>query len=134
MQKSNRVQGAIEEIRSAMSAARIKAQTSGQEQAVGVDFDGERFISTVWGGSYAGGAWTGSWRNQDGVDLLAGTSTCQASTATGIKTFIFSSRGTVSVTGGGASKTVMARTPGNAGSRMCLVVNTVTGRARVVTP
>ncbi len=134
LQRSNRVSGAIEEIRSAMSAARIKARTTGQDQAVGVDFSSDRFASTVLGATYAGGTWSGNWRPQDGVDLLAGTAACAASTASGVKTFVFKSRGTVSVTGGGATKAVMARDPGDPNRRECLVVNTVTGRARVMAP
>ncbi|MDX8402085.1 MAG: GspH/FimT family pseudopilin [Mariprofundaceae bacterium] len=131
LEQANAVEGAIERIRSAMSAARIKAQTSGRSVYVAVDFDGDRLISEVWGGVYdaAAGTWSGSWTQFDGVDVLAGTAACAASNTAGIKLFEFKPSGTVKVTGGGTSKTVMARLPGGGGER-CLVVNTITGRAR----
>ncbi|RME04660.1 MAG: hypothetical protein D6816_09590 [Bacteroidetes bacterium] len=123
-----------------MSAARIKAQTSGQDQYVGIHLSGEKFISTVWGGQFDSTTktWTGSWRPVKGVDLLAGkvppgTASCVPSTTTGVKTFKFTPRGTVGMLSGGNTYTVMARMPGG-GAEMCLVVNKVTGRARVVTP
>ncbi len=130
LRQGNQVEGALEQIRAAMSAARIKAQTTGKEWHVGVDFSTDRFITDVWGGVYNAGAWSGSWKATQGVDLLAGTAACAPSTTTGIKTFTFRPRGTVVVTGGGASKTVMARDAAGAGAR-CLVVNTITGRARL---
>ncbi|RMD97439.1 MAG: prepilin-type N-terminal cleavage/methylation domain-containing protein [Bacteroidetes bacterium] len=133
LNRSNRVDGAIEEIRSVMSAGRIKAQTSGENQYVGVHLTGEKFISTVWGGQFdpTTQTWTGSWRPVEGVDLLAGTSACAPSTTAGVKNFRFTPRGSVSVISGGSTYTIMARSPGGDAKR-CLVLNNVTGRARLV--
>ena len=128
VQARNRTEGVIEQIASAMALARIRAQTSGRNQTVEVDFTNDRFRTQAWGGT--------GWRNVGAsrhVDLLAGTAACAPSTTGGIKVFTFTPRGTVRVTGGGTSFTVMARTR-DGKYPACVVVNSITGRTRIVRP
>ena len=127
LERRNRTESAVEQIASAMALARIKARTTGQEQTVEVDFTNDRFRTQAWAGTSTG------WRSIKGVDLLAGTSACAPSTATGTKVFTFTPRGTVKITGGGTSHTVMARTSDGA-NPACVVVNNITGRTRIVRP
>lgn len=125
IEKRNRTEGAIEQIASAMALARIKARATGRDQVVEVDFKRDRFRTQAWAGM--------SWRPVQGVDLLAGTAACApGAMTTGVKTFIFTPRGTVGVSPAG-SYTIMARTK-NGAYPACVVVNSITGRTRIVRP
>ncbi len=121
----NRTEGAVEQIASAMALARVKARATGTPQTVEVDFTNDRFRTQAWAGM--------SWRPVKGVDLLAGTAACApGAMTTGVKTFIFTPRGTVGVSPAG-SYTIMARTK-NGAYPACVVVNSITGRTRIVRP
>ncbi len=144
-QERNRAERAIEQIASAMALARIKARATGQAQTVEVDFTNSRFRTQAWAGAQTG------WRSVRGVQMhgphspavgkgvtllegrVVGKACVPGKVRAGIKTFTFTPRGTVRVTGSGRGFTIMARTAGGR-HPVCLVVNNITGRARIVRP
>ncbi|RME87197.1 MAG: prepilin-type N-terminal cleavage/methylation domain-containing protein [Zetaproteobacteria bacterium] len=126
LQARNRTESAIEGLASAIALARTKAMATGQEQTVEVDFNKDCYRTTAWAGPASG------WRCGKGVDLLAATAACAPSTTSGVKTFTFTPAGTVRVSGGGRSYSVMARAP--KANPACVIVSNITGRARLVRP
>jgi len=133
LQKRNLVEGTIEEIKSAVNLARIRAQATVRDQLVYVDFANDRYCTTAWQGA---DCVTTGWRKKAGVDLLAATSRCAPSQKTGVRIYRFTPRGTVQkdpTDTGGAGWSVMARTI-DGKKFACLVVTNITGRTRIVRP
>ncbi len=130
LREDNRVEAAAEEIYSALSAARVRALSTGRKEYVGLDYANDKVISTVWGGAYnaATGAWSGTWRSYKGVDIVAANAAGTANTSINTKVFMYSPRGTST----GAS--ILVRRPGGAaGKRVLLTVTSVTGRVKKTT-
>ena len=123
----NKVDGAVERIKSTMVAARLNALSTGVSQYVGIDVDAEAYVSSLDGiSTYSGGAWNAgaAWTKLEGVNLLNSNAKGQAGVAQQYELFSFSSRGTA------AGGSILVQAVGAAKTGKVIIVNGITGRSR----
>lgn len=124
LREKTRVKSAAEEIRSALTAARLQALSTQSNALVVFDFAGETVVSSVWSAP----------RTYKGVDLVAYTfSSCTVQTGSANNTITFKSTSTASGSSGvSGNLSVLVRPSRAATPTYYLVVNGVTGRVKMV--
>jgi len=122
LREKTRVKSAAEEIRGALTAARLKALSSRMNAQVVFDFTNETVTSPLWTAPHV----------YQGVDLVAFT--CSGPTAhTGIanNTITFTSIGGAIGSAASGKQAVLVRPKGAAAPTYYLVVQSVTGKVRM---
>ncbi|MDX8397058.1 MAG: prepilin-type N-terminal cleavage/methylation domain-containing protein [Mariprofundaceae bacterium] len=141
LRESNKVEAAAESMRSAFTAARMRAMSTGRDQYVTVNFAvnagvaADSLATTLRNrGVLTGNVVLGAEKYFDrGVDLVNGQKTagaCVLGPTDVFKTIRFRSRGSADTLPAGQTRTMIVQ-DAQAGNQFCIEVNNVTGRVKL---
>jgi len=140
LRADEQVRGAAEKIRSAMTAARMKALSTGKSQCMGVDMAVESMTSSIWepvgaapfctisGTTVSAFSTSVLWETTENVNLMDSKSDggAPATVITGKSAFVCTPRGTST-----ARSVLVKSKDANVTFGLVVTVNGVTGRARI---
>ncbi len=131
MRDKQAVTAAAEVMQSALTAARMRALSTGEESYVTINFAADSVTSTLWDGTtydVATGQVTGAEYLNPRVDWVDCNASGSVGSTTGFKTFKFRGRGTVGRAGVSNTYSIRVQS-GTVTTAYYFVVNSITGKA-----